>query len=137
MGGHLPKGLAEAALERGIDVFGGYGMSESCPILTLAQLSPAMLEADRVRQLDSRVKAGWPVPLVDLRIVDDAMRDLPHDEQASGEVVVRAPWLTQGYLGDLTVRGVMGLTVGRRRPAAGSSRAALAETGAAGPGSPV
>jgi acyl-CoA synthetase (AMP-forming)/AMP-acid ligase II len=56
--------------------------------------------AIRVGQLDSRVKAGQPVPLVDLRIVDQAMRDLPRDGQASGEVVVRAPWLTQGYLGD-------------------------------------
>jgi fatty-acyl-CoA synthase len=28
------------------------------------------------------------------------MCDVPHDGQASGEVVARAPWLTQGYLND-------------------------------------
>jgi fatty-acyl-CoA synthase len=28
------------------------------------------------------------------------MQDVPHDGKASGEVVVRAPWLTQGYLHD-------------------------------------
>ena len=28
------------------------------------------------------------------------MQDVPHDGKASGEVVVRAPWLTQGYLND-------------------------------------
>ena len=28
------------------------------------------------------------------------MQDVPHDGKTSGEVVVRAPWLTQGYLND-------------------------------------
>jgi fatty-acyl-CoA synthase len=37
---------------------------------------------------------------VDLRIVDETMGDVPHDGKATGEVVVRAPWLTQGYLKD-------------------------------------
>jgi fatty-acyl-CoA synthase len=99
-GSALPKGLARAALERGIDVFGGYGMTETCPLLTVAQLTPAMLEGDTKGQVDLRVKAGRPLPLVDLRIVDDDMRDLAHDGQAAGEVVVRAPWLSQGYLKD-------------------------------------
>ena len=35
--------------------------------------------------------------MVDLRIVDPEGRDVPHDGEAMGEVVVRAPWLTQGY----------------------------------------
>ncbi|TME26317.1 MAG: fatty acid--CoA ligase [Chloroflexi bacterium] len=99
-GSALPKGLARAALERGIDVFGGYGMSETGPILTIAQLTPAMLEQDTDGQVDVRVKAGRPIPLVDLRIVDDDTRDVAHDGQTAGEVVVRAPWLTQGYFKD-------------------------------------
>ncbi len=42
-GSALPLPLARAALERGIDVIAGYGMSETCPILTLAHLLPRML----------------------------------------------------------------------------------------------
>jgi len=99
-GSALPKGLARMALARGIDIFAGYGMSETCPILTIAQLTPAMLERDIEDQMDIRVKAGRPIPLVDLRIVDEALHDLPRDGKAAGEVVVRAPWLTQGYLND-------------------------------------
>jgi fatty-acyl-CoA synthase len=56
------------------------------------------LEADM--QLEYLTKAGLPDLLVDLRLVDEQMHDVPHDGQASGEVVARAPWLTQGYLHD-------------------------------------
>jgi fatty-acyl-CoA synthase len=96
-GGALPHGLARAALERGIDIFAGYGMSETCPLLSLAQLRPGDKPADIDDEVRLRCKTGLPVPLVDLRIVDDNMVDLPRDGKASGEVVVRAPWLTQGY----------------------------------------
>jgi acyl-CoA synthetase (AMP-forming)/AMP-acid ligase II len=99
-GSALSKGLAQAALARGIDVFAGYGMSETCPILTIAQLTAEILEGDTDRQIEVRTKAGRSVPLVDLRIVDEEMRDVPRDGKSAGEVVVRAPWLTQGYLGD-------------------------------------
>lgn len=98
-GSALPRGLAQAAVNRGIDVFTGYGMSETCPILTLAQVKTTLL-GDATTELDVRTKTGLPIPLVDLRIVDDDMRDIAHDGKASGEIVVRAPWLTQGYLGN-------------------------------------
>ncbi|HEX4599326.1 MAG TPA: fatty acid--CoA ligase [Burkholderiaceae bacterium] len=97
-GGPLPHGLAKAALERGIDIFTGYGMSETCPVVSLAQIKPSASTAGLEEQLRLRCKTGLPVPLVDIRVVDAEMRDLPHDGRATGEIVVRAPWLTQGYL---------------------------------------
>jgi len=97
-GSALPRALAQQALARGIDIFTGYGMSETCPLLTLAQVASAALAEASDDGLDLRVKAGRPVPLVDLRIVDAEMCDVPRDGSATGEVVVRAPWLTQGYL---------------------------------------
>jgi fatty-acyl-CoA synthase len=97
-GSALPKALAKQAMDRGIDIFAGYGMSETGPILTVAHLNSAMLQGSVEQQLEVRTKAGRAVPLVDLRIVDGNMKDLPHDGKAVGEIVVRAPWLTQGYL---------------------------------------
>jgi len=97
-GSALPKTLARAALERGIDIFCGYGMSETCPLLTSSHLSPALVDASDDEQIDMRTTAGRPAPLVELRIVDSEMNEVPHDGIAAGEVVVRAPWLTEGYL---------------------------------------
>jgi fatty-acyl-CoA synthase len=99
-GSALPKGLAKLALAKGIDFFGAYGMSETCPILSIAQLKPGMSELDADTQIEYLTKAGLPIQLVDLRIVDDEMHEVPPDGKASGEIVVRAPWLTQGYLND-------------------------------------
>ncbi|MGE8221429.1 MAG: fatty acid--CoA ligase [Stenotrophomonas sp.] len=96
-GAALPRALAQQALARGIDIFGGYGMSETCPLLTLAQIDADAVDGPD-KELSLRTKAGIPVPLVDLRIVDERMNDVAHDGIATGEVVVRTPWLTQGYL---------------------------------------
>ncbi|CAB3789589.1 Long-chain-fatty-acid--CoA ligase [Paraburkholderia ultramafica] len=97
-GGALPHGLARAALDRGIDIFAGYGMSETCPVLSLAQLPPHTGPLDLDEEVRLRCKTGFPVPLVDVRIVNEDMEDVGHDGKAYGEIVVRAPWLTQGYL---------------------------------------
>ena len=86
-------------VERGIDMIAGYGMSETCPILTLAHLRPHMREWTSSESVPFRCKAGRPIPFVQLRIVDADMNDVAHDGASQGEVVVRAPWLTQGYLG--------------------------------------
>lgn len=97
-GSALPLVLARAAAERAIDVVAGYGMSETCPILTLAHLTGHMQEWDRERKLPYLCRAGRPIPFVQLRIVDERMNDVIRDGVSQGEVVVRAPWLTQGYL---------------------------------------
>jgi len=99
-GAPMSRALCLEAMERGIDVFTGYGMSETCPILTLAHLTPEMLELSPEEQTIIRCKTGRSLPLVDLRIVDGQMQEQPRDNASPGEIVVRAPWLTQGYLKD-------------------------------------
>ena len=97
-GSAMSPALASAALQRGVDVLTGYGMSETCPVLSIAHLDSADAQAPIEQQALLRSKTGLPLPLVDLRIVTSEMADVAHDGSATGEVVVRAPWLTQGYL---------------------------------------
>ncbi len=96
-GSALPRALAQVALDRGVDIFAGYGMSETGPMATVS-IVPTELRDGGETELTYRCRAGRPVPLCDIRIVDSHMRDLPHDGVSTGEVVMRAPWLTQGYL---------------------------------------
>jgi fatty-acyl-CoA synthase len=99
-GARLTRGLAVAATKLGITVWAGYGMSETCPILTLAHLKPFMESWDADKQLDVAISTGFPIPLVDLRIVDAAGKDVARDGKESGEIIVRTPWLTGGYYKD-------------------------------------
>ncbi|MFN3851810.1 MAG: fatty acid--CoA ligase [Spirosomataceae bacterium] len=97
-GSALPKALARAAVQRGVDIVTGYGMSETAPILTISYISPAeKSNPDLEWQVEARTRTGLPVPLVDLRIVDDEGNQVTADDEAMGEVVARTPWLTQGY----------------------------------------
>jgi fatty-acyl-CoA synthase len=97
-GSALPRSLARAALARGIDVFAGYGQSESCPGLTVTHMSTRQLSEDPERQVEYRTFVGPPEVLVDLRVVDAVMEDVPRDGKTQGEIIARAPWLTMGYL---------------------------------------
>src|ERR1700751_3178582 len=96
-GSALPKALAKQALAAGIDIFAGYGMSETGPIRAVAHVMSRDLGGDTDQELEFRTRAGMAAPLVDLRIVDPDMNDVPHDGKSAGEIVMRAPWLTQGY----------------------------------------
>jgi fatty-acyl-CoA synthase len=96
-GSALPKALAKQALAAGIDIFAGYGMSETGPIAAVAHVMSRDLGGDTDQEVEFRTRAGMAAPLVDLRIVDQDMNDVPHDGKSTGEIVLRSPWLTQGY----------------------------------------
>ncbi|MDY0374234.1 MAG: fatty acid--CoA ligase [Desulfobacterium sp.] len=97
-GSALPKGLCTAAMKANINLYSAYGMSETCPLLTVAHIKPHMEDWDEERLIDIRCKTGLPIPLVDLEIIDPLGNPVPHDGIQTGEVVARTPWLTQGYL---------------------------------------
>jgi len=97
-GSALPKGLCQAALKHNINIYSAYGMSETCPLLTAAMLKPHMLDWPIEEQVGVRCRTGFAIPNVQLQIVDHEGNPMPHDGETTGEVVVRTPWLTQGYL---------------------------------------
>ncbi|HUD93655.1 AMP-binding protein [Sphingobium sp.] len=90
-GSALTRDLADAARATGMTIAAGYGMSETGPVISIGEES-----ADPY----STIRSGKPIPLVSAAIVDEEMKALPCDDAASGELVVRAPWLTPCYPGD-------------------------------------
>lgn len=99
-GSALSKPLARRAMERGISVITGYGMSETCPLLTTSYLSLETIKDDLESQLNIRTMTGRAALLVDLKIVDEQGKEVPKDGKSLGELVVRAPYLTMGYYKD-------------------------------------
>ncbi len=96
-GSSLSKGLCKAALDNNINIFSAYGMSETCPLLTIANLKPDMLDLPNDEQVNIRTRTGLPIPQVQIKIVDLDGKEVPNDGKTTGEVVVRTPWLTQAY----------------------------------------
>lgn len=95
-GSALPAGLCEAALAKGMDVFAGYGMSETGPVVSLA-LAPTHTQLSQQDDVRLRSSTGMPSLLVDFRVVDEDMKDVPRDGLTRGEVVLRSPSLTPIY----------------------------------------
>jgi fatty-acyl-CoA synthase len=96
-GSALTKGLAKAAADFGIQLFQGYGMSETAPIMSLTYLNEEERKLSPDEQIEYRTRAGRIAPFVEIRLMDDEGNFVPHDGHSLGEVVARGPWMTQGY----------------------------------------
>ncbi len=87
-GGPIPPDLLESCRKRGVPVAPTYGLTEAASQVTT--LAPD--EAER-----GAGSAGRPLPRTEVRILDEAGRELPTGEP--GEICVRGPQVMQGYLG--------------------------------------
>jgi len=78
----------------------GYGLTETCPVATSARRKSTVEYAGDADRLHRQAMAGWPIPGVEIRVVDPDMKDVPRDMQAVGEVVVRGDEVMDGYYND-------------------------------------
>ena len=99
-GSAMPRNLAVEAKHQGVNVVSAYGMSETCPFLTIAQIPSQKKNTGDSDLIELKCKTGKPGPLVELRVVDNDLKDIPRDNRSTGEVIVRAPWLTNEYIKD-------------------------------------
>ncbi|MCI8209681.1 long-chain fatty acid--CoA ligase [Pseudomonas sp. S25] len=96
-GSSLNRTLYEAAKARGIQLTAAYGMSETGPLISVAHLNDELRAGSEDERVTYRIKAGVPGILVDAAIVDEEGNFLPADGESMGELVLRAPWLSEGY----------------------------------------
>jgi fatty-acyl-CoA synthase len=91
-----PRGMAARVEEAfGCITHTGFGMSETCPLIVLPELSQDLdPEEYRHRRHDTW---GRPLPGVEFRLVDPNGKDMPWDGKSVGELLVRGDMVMKGY----------------------------------------
>jgi len=84
----------------GIDVCQAWGMTEASPLLTFCGLGSQYDAADEATRFDVLGRQGRPLPLVELKLVDDDGSEQPWDGEHPGEILARSPWVARSYFDD-------------------------------------
>jgi len=101
-GSAVPKALSEAYKEQvGLPIFQAWGMTETSPVATVAQLKSTLADRSEEELADLRTTIGLPLIGVELRVVDPASLEIqPHDGTSRGEIQARGPWIAAAYYDD-------------------------------------
>ena len=101
-GSAVPKALSEAyRSEIGVPILQAWGMTETSPLASVARIRSDRAAPGEAQLADLRATQGLPVPGVEMRIADPSSGDvLTWDDQTSGEVQVRGPWIAREYYND-------------------------------------
>ena len=97
-GSAVPQSMLQAFQDEfGVEVRHAWGMTEMSPLGTVCLVKPRMRGAPKADRERIQIKQGRPVFGVDMKIVDEQGKVMPHDGKAYGELMVRGPWITSGY----------------------------------------
>jgi 3-(methylthio)propionyl---CoA ligase len=80
-----------------VQVIHAWGMTEMSPVGTAAVLKGKHHDASPEQKMAVQSTQGRAVYGVDMKIVDEAGKDLPWDGKVSGDVLVRGPWIIATY----------------------------------------
>ena len=80
-----------------VNVIHAWGMTEMSPLGTTNVPTLEMESMSKDQKYAIQLKQGKPIYGVELKVVDDAGNDLPHDGESQGHLLVRGPWILQKY----------------------------------------
>ncbi len=83
----------------GCECMGGYGLTETSPVITMVQPLDAIGLSDTERR-ERLAMTGRAVVGASIRVVDSSLRDVPRDRKTIGEVIVMGDQVMDGYFGD-------------------------------------
>jgi acyl-CoA synthetase (AMP-forming)/AMP-acid ligase II len=98
-GSACPRLLFEEFGAMGITVGHGWGMTEMSPVGTYNTPKAGNVDLAGEAAMRLKLKQGRVLFGVDMKVVDDAGRDLAWDGATSGHLLVRGPWVTSAYYG--------------------------------------
>jgi fatty-acyl-CoA synthase len=81
----------------GVKVFHAWGMTEMSPLGTVGTLKAKQESLDKDARLAIQAKQGRGIFGVEMKIVDEEGRELPWDGKRFGNLMVRGPWIANGY----------------------------------------
>lgn len=81
----------------GAFVIHAWGMTETSPIGTVNSRNDYMDSLPLDERYKLQVKQGLPVYGVQLKIVDDENNELPNDGVTFGRLLIKGPWIANGY----------------------------------------
>jgi len=96
-GSALPEALIRGFEKYGVELQQGWGMTEMSPIGTVNVLPPHLQKLPMDERIPYQLKAGRALPFVDMRIVGEDGKHLPHDGISDGNLQVRGPWVVKDY----------------------------------------
>ena len=98
-GGALPLGLKQKVekLIPGVSAGSGYGMTETAPVTITAFVKKYMRDWSDEELDKVRVKTGLPIPGIEVEVVDESGKPVPHDGESMGEIILRGPWVMEKY----------------------------------------
>jgi fatty-acyl-CoA synthase len=96
-GAALPESIVRRFKDYGVDARAVWGMTETSPLGTVCNLTPEVLALPYDEQVSVRVKGGRPPLGIELKIVDDEGRRLPHDGATFGRLFVKGPFVSRAY----------------------------------------
>ncbi|MFO1311067.1 MAG: 3-(methylthio)propionyl-CoA ligase [Burkholderiales bacterium] len=97
-GAALPPAMLRTFEEKyAVRAVHAWGMTEISPIGTVCALRPKHEGLSREDVYKVKAKQGRAVFGVDMRIVDADGKELPWDGEASGDLLVRGPWIVSSY----------------------------------------
>ena len=76
---------------------GGYGLTETSPVITLAHIKEHLAKDPEEENLRRKAKAGYALAGSEIRVVDFDGHDVAADGQQVGEIVVRGDVVMEGY----------------------------------------
>ena len=84
----------------GLEVWQGWGMTETSPLGTFSRLPKTLDDLSQAERYKMRAKQGRPVPGIKLRVVNgDPPEEVAWDGSTVGELQARGPWVAKAYLG--------------------------------------